>query len=67
MNWTGGHHDAMITEVNKNTGVGGQREWRKTKKAETQVLRTFNGVGGFGTTCLNKNARGNNIEGESFD
>jgi len=36
------------------------------KKAETQVLRIFNGVGGFGRTCLNKNARGNNIKGEFF-
>lgn len=32
-------------------------------KSETQVLRTFTDVGGFGRTCLNKNARGLNIEG----
>lgn len=31
-------------------------------KSETQVLRTFTGVGGFGRTCLKKNARGTNIE-----
>lgn len=32
-------------------------------KSETQVLRTFTDVGGFGRTWLNKNARGTNIEG----
>lgn len=59
MNWTGGHHDTMITEVSENVGVRGRREWRITKnavkmKSETQVLRTFMGVGGFGRTCFNK-------------
>jgi len=54
----------MIPEVSKKTR---KREWRMTKKAEAQVLRIFNGVGGFGRTCLNKNARGNNIKGEFFD
>lgn len=58
----------MITEVSKNVGVRGRREWRTTKKAvkmksETQGLKTFTGVGVFGRTCLNKNTRGTDNEG----
>lgn len=64
MNWTGGNHDTMTTEVSENVGVRGWSEWRITKnavkmKSETQVLRIFMGVGGFGRTCLNKKCQGN--------